>query len=59
MSFTTGEPKALGQWSYTILVEFIDLPVEKENAYWAAIHYFSEVMFKGLTAPEAEEAVSG
>lgn len=55
MAFTTGETKALGQWSYTILVEFVNLPVEKEQAYWAAIHYFSEVMFKEmLTAPVDE-----
>lgn len=55
MAFTTGETKALGQWSYTVLVEFVNLPVEKEQAYWAAIHYFSEVMFKEmLTAPVDE-----
>ena len=55
MAFTTGETKALGQWSYTVLVEFVDLPVEKEAAYWAAIQYFADVMFQEmLTAPVDE-----
>ncbi len=55
MAFTTGETKALGQWSYTVLVEFVNLPVEKEAAYWAAIQYFADVMFQEmLTAPVDE-----
>ncbi len=59
MDFTTGEPKALGQWSCKISVEFIDLPIEKEELYWAAISYFAEVLFQELTAPALElEAVN-
>jgi|GEM_PF-2072720 len=55
MDFTTGEVKALGQWSYAICVEFVDVPVEKEQAYWETIHYFAEIMFKEmLTAPVDE-----
>lgn len=48
MDFTTGETKALGQWSYTVCVEFVEVPEEKEQAYWEAIHYFASVMFEEM-----------
>ena len=46
-------------WTSEITVEFVPLPKEKEEAYWAAIHYFAELLYLELTAPLAEvEAVS-
>ena len=35
-------------WSCKVSVSFVDLPEEKEEAYWAAISYFAEVMFSDL-----------
>lgn len=52
MVSTTG--KSLSQWSYTVEVEFVPLPPEKEEAYWAAIEYFREILIKELTVPAAE-----
>jgi hypothetical protein len=43
MASTTG--KVLSQWSYKVTVEFASLPLEKEEAYWAAIHYLASVLF--------------
>lgn len=34
----------------TVTVEFVPLPPEKEEAYWAAIHVLSEIMFADLIA---------
>ncbi len=42
-----------------ITMEFVPLPTETEEEYWATMRYFAEVMFSDLTAPVAElEAVS-
>ena len=60
MTVTTGKPKkVLSQWSTKVSVEFVPLPLEKEQAYWAAMKYFASVLMQDLTAPQAEEAVSG
>jgi len=51
-------------WTTELTFIFVPLPPEKEEAYWAAIVYFSEIMFaeentKVLTVPAAElETVS-
>lgn len=31
-----------------ITVEFTPLPKEMEEAYWAALHYFAEVMLRDI-----------
>lgn len=36
------------EWTTELSVEFVPLPPEKEAAYWAAIHYFAEIMFDDL-----------
>ncbi len=33
------------KWTTELTVGFVPLPPEKEEAYWAAIRYFAEVMF--------------
>lgn len=46
-------------WTTECSVEFVPLPAEKEEAYWAAIEYFREILIKELTVPAAElETVS-
>ena len=59
MSVTTGKPKkVLSQWRTNVTVEFVPLPPEREEAYWAAIEYFASVI-QDLTASEAgSETVS-
>lgn len=32
-------------WTSEFTVDFTPLPAEMEEAYWAAVHYFAEVMF--------------
>ena len=48
------------EWTAELTVGFVPLPPEKEEAYWAAIQYFAEIMFaEELTVPAAElETVS-
>lgn len=46
-------------WSFEITITFEQVPDEKKEAYWAALKYFASVLMQDLTAPEAEEAVSG
>lgn len=48
------------KWTTELIVNFVPLPPEKEEAYWAAIQYFAEIMFaEELTVPAAElETVS-
>ncbi len=33
------------EWTAELTVGFVPLPPEKEEAYWAAIQYFAEIMF--------------
>ena len=33
------------KWTTELIVGFVPLPPEKEEAYWEAIRYFAEVMF--------------
>jgi len=35
-------------WTTKISFRFVPLPEEKEEAYWATIEYFSQVMFPEL-----------
>ena len=56
MAVTTGKPqKVLSQWSTKITVEFVQVPDEKREAYWAALAWFAEEIRKEmqieLTAP--------
>lgn len=52
MDFTTGEQSAealasntsLSKWTSEITVEFVPLPKDKEEAYWAALQYFAGLM---------------
>lgn len=48
------------EWTAELTVGFVSLPPEMEEAYWAALHYFAEVMFADLlTASSADsEAVN-
>jgi len=39
------------EWTTELSVGFVPLPPEKEEAYWAAIRYFAEVMFGDLIDP--------
>ena len=41
-------------WTSEITVEFVPLPPEREEAYWAAIRYFAEVMFSDIVEESAE-----
>jgi hypothetical protein len=60
MAVTTGKPqKVLSQWSTKITVEFVQVPAEKREAYWAALAWFAEEIRKDLTVPEAAETVNG
>jgi hypothetical protein len=45
------------EWTAELTVAFVPLPPEKEEAYWAAIHYFAEVMFADLLADVEEESL--
>ncbi len=45
-------------WSYKVSVSFVELPEEKEAAYWAAISYFAEVMFSDLIS-QNDDFLSG
>lgn len=36
------------KWTTELIVNFVPLPPEKEEAYWAAIQYFAEIMFADL-----------
>lgn len=36
------------EWTTELSVEFVPLPPEKEEAYWAAIHILAEIMFDDL-----------
>jgi hypothetical protein len=38
-------------WKTEFTFDFMPLPPEKEEAYWAAIRYFAEVMFSDLLDP--------
>lgn len=42
------------KWITNLTVEFVPLPPEKEEAYWAAIRYFAQVMFSDLIDHEKE-----
>lgn len=51
MTVTTGKPeKVLSQWSTKITVEFVQVPDEKRDAYWAALAWFAEEIGKDLSA---------
>jgi len=41
-------------WTTEFTFDFVPLPPEKEEAYWAAIHYFAEVMFADLLAVDED-----
>lgn len=36
------------KWTTELSVEFVPLPPEKEEAYWATIRCFAEIMFDDL-----------
>ena len=44
----------MGKWTTQLTVNFVPLPKEKEEAYWAAIDYFARVMFADLLDAEKE-----
>jgi hypothetical protein len=44
-------------WTTEITISFVPLPKEKEEAYWAAIHYLAQIMFADLLATEKESEV--
>ncbi len=44
----------IGQWTCEITIEYVPLPPEKEELYWAAIGYFAEVLFSELVNSEKE-----
>lgn len=45
------------EWKTDLTVGFVPLPPEKEEAYWAAIQYFAEVMFADLLAVDAGDSL--
>lgn len=45
------------KWTTELTVNFVPLPPEKEEAYWAAIDYFAQVMFADLIDPKKETEV--
>lgn len=49
--------KTRPKWTTELTVNFVPLPPEKEEAYWAAIEYFAQVMFADLIDPEKEADV--
>lgn len=42
------------KWTSEFTFTFVPLPPEMEEAYWAAIRYFAQVMFADLLDPEKE-----
>jgi hypothetical protein len=45
------------EWTTELTVGFVPLPPEKEEAYWAAIRYFAEIMFADLLAVSVDESL--
>jgi hypothetical protein len=45
------------EWTTEFTFDFVPLPPEKEDAYWAAIQYFAEVMFADLLAASVDETL--
>ena len=45
------------EWTTELTVGFVPLPPEKEEAYWAAIHFFAEIMFADLIEEQNLETV--
>ena len=43
------------KWTSELTVEFVPLPPEKEEAYWAALRYFAEIMFADLLEESAQK----
>lgn len=41
------------QWSFKVSYSFVEVPPEREAAFWAAMDYFARVMFTPLTLPAA------
>lgn len=39
------------QWSFEVTVRFVEVPPEKEAAFWAAMDYFARVMFSPPPPP--------
>ena len=48
----------MGKWITKVIVGFVPCPKEKEEAYWAAIRYFAQVMFADLLDAEKEAEVT-
>jgi hypothetical protein len=44
-------------WTTELTVGFVPLPPEKEEAYWAAIHFLAEIMFADLLEVSVEESL--
>jgi hypothetical protein len=42
------------EWTTELSVGFVPLPPEKEEAYWEAIHWLAEIMFKDFDPLVAE-----
>ena len=40
------------KWTCKVTVEFVPLPPEREEAYWAAMKYFAEVIHKEINKSE-------
>lgn len=45
----------MAKWTSKITVGFVPLPPEEEEAYWAAIRYFVEIMFADLLEENAQK----
>ena len=45
------------EWTAELSVGFVPLPPEKEEAYWAAIHFLAEIMFADLIEEQNKETV--
>jgi hypothetical protein len=45
------------EWTTEFTFDFVTLPSEKEEAYWAAIRYFAEVMFADLLAADIKDSL--
>jgi len=43
------------KWTAEITVEFVPLPPEKEEAYWAALRYFAGLMQKYMLEENAQK----
>jgi len=51
MEVTTGTiGEGRSQWTYEVTVEFVQVPDDKRDAYWATLAWFADEILKELSA---------